>query len=285
MINIKIVDLAEAIDKKCVTLRWLGQAGFTVTSNDCSFLIDPYLSNYLGKKYADKCRKASCGEFKHIRMMPVPIEPNQINGVQWIICSHRHGDHMDPETLPIVLGNNKHCHLIAPKAEKKYVLSIGVDLERCVFINEGQTVRLSEDVYLEAVASAHERLQTDSEGFHHYLGYIITLGDIVLYHPGDCVPYDGLETKLADKHIDLALIPVNGRDKNRAEQGIPGNFTFKEAVDFCNNLKIPAFIPHHFGMFDFNTVDVGELQANIKNLGQTPKVVIPDTNKIFVLSK
>ena len=32
------------------------------------------------------------------------------------------------------------------------------------------------------------------------------------------------------ERIDAALLPINGRDERRRSNGIPGNFTFREAV-------------------------------------------------------
>ncbi len=50
-----------------VGLAWLGQAGFVVRAGGQRLLIDPYLSDHLGRKYAGK-------EFPHIRLMPPPVD-------------------------------------------------------------------------------------------------------------------------------------------------------------------------------------------------------------------
>ena len=56
------------LEAEATALWWLGQAGFAVRYGGRSFLIDPYLSNSLAEKYKD-------AEFKHVRMMPAPIDP------------------------------------------------------------------------------------------------------------------------------------------------------------------------------------------------------------------
>ena len=113
------------------------------------------------------------------------------------------------------------------------------------------------------IPSAHEVLKTDAHGDHHYLGFVLTVGDICLYHSGDCVPYNGLVERLHGAPIDVALLPVNGRDANRTSKGILGNFTFDEAVTLCRDAEIPWLIPHHVGMFAFNTLDDETLARNI----------------------
>ncbi len=58
---------------------------------------------------------------------------------------------------------------------------------------------------------------------------------------GDCVPYAGLDVALAKRRIDIALLPVNGRDDFRRSHGVPGNFTVDEARpilrEFLSGLK------------------------------------------------
>jgi hypothetical protein len=64
-----------------------------------------------------------------------------------------------------------------------------------------------------------------------------------------------LQEQLERHQIQLALLPVNGRDELRRSKGIPGNFTLEEAVDLCRCSGIPILIAHHFGMFGFNTLN------------------------------
>jgi L-ascorbate metabolism protein UlaG (beta-lactamase superfamily) len=81
---------------------WLGQAGFLFRHEDICFVIDPYLSDSLAIKYRDK-------PFAHTRLMPVPIEPAKLTGMQWIFCTHEHTDHMDGGTLPDLVTANPDC--------------------------------------------------------------------------------------------------------------------------------------------------------------------------------
>ena len=73
----------------------------------------------------------------------------------------------------------------------------------------------------------------------------------------------GLDEELAACGVDVALLPVNGRDQQRRAHGILGNFTFDEATALCIRCKISAMIACHFGMFDFNTVAESWLDEQI----------------------
>lgn len=257
---------------------WLGQAGFLFRYRNCMFMIDAYLSDILAKKYAD-------AEFKHTRMMQSPIEPHEVINLDWILCSHSHSDHMDPESLPVIMQTNPGCRMLAPGAEMEKVRSLGLDCERVIPVAKGDTVLLGERLSVKVTASAHETVRTDSKGQDYFLGFVIRAGDIVIYHSGDCVPYPGLAEELGEEKIDIAFLPVNGRDDYRRERNIAGNFTFEESLELCRQAGIEMMVCQHFGMFAFNSVDVDELKGSVAQSLQSESVIIPEVNKRYVLRK
>lgn len=260
-------------------LWWLGQAGFALRRGGFKLLIDPYLSDFLATKYRGR-------EFPHIRMMPPPVEPDAVNGLDFVLCTHAHSDHMDPGGLPTLVKGNPDCRFVVPRAERNVAIERGVPEEQLVLINACEENALSGGVSLKAIASAHEDLKTDTDGNHHYLGYILEWDGIRIYHGGDGVPYDGLAAALkeAADRIDLMLLPVNGRDAFRRSRGVPGNFTFEESAELCRAVGSRHFIPHHFGMFDFNTADEEELRK--KALAEAPNTecIVPEVGIEYVLS-
>ncbi|MHC4636515.1 MAG: MBL fold metallo-hydrolase [Planctomycetota bacterium] len=266
--------------ENAIAVRWLGQAGFEVFYKNYHLLIDPYLSDHLAKKYAGK-------EFPHTRMMPSPLAASEINDLDFILCTHRHSDHMDPEAIPILLDNNPGCKLVAPKAVREHVLNnIISDGRRVIFVNADEDFVLAPEINLDVIASSHEELETDKHGNHCYLGYILKLGDITIYHSGDCVPYAGLAKEIKRRNIDVAMLPINGRDEYRKSKGVPGNFTFAESVELCKAAKIPITIYHHFGMFKFNTVDMDELKEKLqKSIIPKSEFIIPSAGEVSVLIK
>ena len=282
-LNTKIISINaedfiwDSAKEDSVALRWLGQAGFQIFYKNYHVMIDPYLSDHLAKKYAGK-------EFPHNRMNPSPLTVSEINDLDFILCTHRHSDHMDPEALPELLKLNPACKLIAPRAETEQVKKIGIDSNRTFFVNDGENIELAPGISLDVIPSAHEALKADENGSHYCLGYILKLGNLTIYHSGDCVPYPGLTEGVKRRKIDIALLPVNGRDEHGRSRGVPGNFSLEESLQLCKNAGIPVMICHHFGMFEFNTVDVNELKANIEHLKQRIQVFLPDTNKVFVIS-
>jgi L-ascorbate metabolism protein UlaG (beta-lactamase superfamily) len=237
----------------------MGQAGFAIQQADRLVLIDPYLSDHLAAKYQGT-------DQPHVRLMPAPVQMDEFRGLIAVLCTHRHGDHMDPVALPMLAKTNPACRFIVPRAEMDHATAIEI---HAIGMNAGETVTI-DGMTVTAIASAHEQLQVNARGEHHFLGYIMRLAGKTVYHAGDCVPYAGLAERLADERIDVALLPVNGRGK-----GVAGNFTFEEAVAICRGARIPRLIVHHFGMFAFNTVSEEALVRQAAGTTAGVRVIVP----------
>ena len=69
---------------------------------------------------------------------------------------------------------------------------------------------------------------------------MIEWNDVTVYHAGDTVVYDGLIETLSAWDIDVALLPINGRDYFRTQRGIIGNTDFRETARLTETLDIGA---------------------------------------------
>ena len=164
---------------------WLGQAGFLIHGPEAAFIIDPYLSDSLAEKYRGR-------EFPHVRMMPVPIQPDQLAPVDAVLVTHGHTDHLDPGTLPGLAAANSRAVFVLPRALVDLAVERGVPGERTLSCTAGESVSVPRSrggptdvtgrpggtVLVNAIASAHEQLATDEEGNHLYLGYVFTVGGV-----------------------------------------------------------------------------------------------------------
>jgi len=262
--------LWNASESNGVALAWLGQAGFAVRYNGLRIFLDPYLSDCLEKKYRGTRNP-------HERLMAAPIDWQEVRSLDFVICTHHHSDHMDPEALPILASNCPSCRFIIPRASRERVLEIGVPAEQIAGINAGERISLSSACSLEAIPSAHESLEKNDRGEYRFLGYVLHLDALTLYHSGDTISYPGLSERVRAFHVDLALLPINGRGK-----GVPGNFTFAEAVQLCRESGIAYLIPHHFGMFAFNTVDRKSIEASAAKI-TSPKCLLPKIDTWWVI--
>lgn len=236
-------------------LWWLGQAGFALRSGSGLLLIDPYLSDVLAEKYRGKL-------FPHTRMVQPPVDPARIPGITAVLCTHGHTDHMDFGAIPLLQSSSDPIFVV-PRSETAKAVERGVKPQRLVGLDAGERFQLSNGWTISALPAAHEDIVLDSHGQNLFLGYVIDIGALRIYHSGDCVPYAGQIDLIRDLAPDIALLPVNGRDSYRLENGVPGNFHWDEALELCRSAGIPQLVCHHWGMFDTNTIDPRELADHL----------------------
>lgn len=258
-----------------VAVAWLGQAGFLVRTASHTLLIDPYLSDFLAKKYQGK-------EFPHERLMPPPLAIADVGRVDLVLCTHRHSDHMDPETLRPIAAQHPGCRFVVPAADADHAASLGLPADRLLPIDAGETRALVDGISLTAMPAAHETLDRDDAGRCRFLGYVVETAGLSLYHSGDTVVHLDLPAALCRLGIDLGLLPVNGRDVFRAARGVPGNMSAAEAIALCRMVGIPLLVPCHFGMFPFNTASAADL--NLLHECTAPRVLVPDVATHLILA-
>jgi L-ascorbate metabolism protein UlaG (beta-lactamase superfamily) len=233
-----------------VELYWLGQAGFLVRSQRLSFVIDAYFSDQLAEKYRGHI-------FSHTRLMAPPITVAELPSLDFVFCTHHHGDHLDIPTISEVARKFPHTRFIVPAASESEIGRADLRKERIVWAEAEREIQLSDTLKVTPVKAAHEGFEYDQLGRDRFLGYLFEVEAGLIYHSGDTVRYPGLVERIIRSGPQLALLPVNGRRAELREKKIAGNFTLEEAVQFCVEAKIPAVIAHHFGMFAFNTIDPG----------------------------
>ena len=234
---------------------WLGQSGFALKSADATVVIDPYLSEHLTRKYEGTAKP-------HVRMTRAPIRGADLGGVDLVLASHKHSDHLDPGTIPDLLAASASAILVFPESLRGHAEALGLPDGRLAGLDAGDVFERG-GVRVRAVASAHEGLDRDDRGRHLYLGFVVELGGVRVYHSGDGLAYDGLAGAIGPEPLDVVFLPVNGRDPAR---GVAGNMSAAEAVDLANALKPRFVVPHHYDMFTFNTVPAAAFEAEARRL-------------------
>ncbi len=255
--------VAAKSDPNALHLWWLGQSGFLMQWHGRHLLLDPYLSDSLTLKYA-------ATDKPHVRMTERVIEPERLDFIDVVACTHNHTDHFDPDTLRSLLAANPKLAIIVPEANRRISAErLDVAPERLLGINEEQPVDVA-SFQLMAIAAAHETVERDEQGRPRCVCYIVKCGQRTIYHAGDTVVYDGLAQRLAGKRIDVALLPINGRDPAR---GVPGNMNAREAATVARQILARVAIPCHYEMFEFNTVKPDEFVEECERLGQNYRVL------------
>lgn len=240
-------------------LWWLGQSGYLIQWQSHYLLIDPYLSDSLTKKYAGTNKP-------HVRMTERVIAPERLDFVDVVISSHNHTDHLDGETLIPLWKTNPNLTILVSRANVNFAAErLHTSAERLTPMRvDGGAIKIAPFTFY-AIPSAHETLEQDENGDYRCIGLIVQFGKWTIYHSGDCIPYDGLVERLKKWKIDIALLPINGRDPAR---GVAGNFTAEEAAQLGKEINAGLVIPCHYEMFEFNTVSPQRFVEAAEQVGQ-----------------
>ena len=247
-----------------LVIWWLGQSGFLIKSPHGLLAVDLYLSEHLTRKYEATSRP-------HVRMTRAPVRGSELENVDLVLASHKHSDHLDPGTVPDLMAAAPAAVIVLPESIIDHALELGLPRNKLVGLDAGDTLERA-GFRVHAVPSAHEGLDTDGNGRHLYLGFVIEAEGRRLYHSGDSLAYPGLVERLGTGPFDVLFLPIYGRDPAR---GVPGNMTAAEAVDLATQVRPRFVVPHHYDMFTFNTVPAEVFAAEARRLpvGVQPRIL------------
>jgi L-ascorbate 6-phosphate lactonase len=195
-----------------VSLTWLGHAGFAVNASGMTFYVDP-------------------------------MNAENTQDADLILCTHRGPTHMHPPTLKAMLEASPHARVVLPKSVADYANSLGIPNERLTTTDSDLRIEYFKNglygrVY--AVPSAHPELHYTPIGGYPQLGYLIRFGDITIYHAGDCRMYDGIVDRLRPYRVTVAILPIEGE----------GNFTIVEAAQLAEDIGVKWLVPMHYQSAD-----------------------------------
>lgn len=230
-----------SLPEQAIALWSLGQEGFLVKWKDTTVLFDPYLSNWVFELAGEPWQRA----------FEPPLQPAECMNIDYVVCSHHHEDHMDKLTLQEI-GQSAVTKFVVPKAHRGLMKEWGFSEEQLICVSHGEEIRLGDEIKLAAHAAKHEEFETDEDGEHFYLSYVLSLGEIKLLHAGDTIGFTELEDWLKPQAVDVALLPINGRDYVRKRQGIVGNMNYREAAELGVAIGAKLIVPMHYGLFAHN---------------------------------
>jgi L-ascorbate 6-phosphate lactonase len=231
---------------------WIGQEGFVIKSASLLIYIDPYLSTYV-----ERITKGRSDE--HIRIKPAPMQPEDVHHADIVFCTHDHADHIDPESIPVIAVKSPRAQFVVPECARDTMLGFGIDEGRIHTMKGDDNLGLSE-INVHAIPAKHEEFDEHTEKGHPYLSYVISIDGVNIFHTGDTIRYAGQAERLRQYRIDLAFLPINGRDDFRHELDFAGNFDCEEAVRFARDINAGLTIPMHYDMFTINTADINEFR-------------------------
>jgi L-ascorbate 6-phosphate lactonase len=258
-----------------VAIWWLGQASFVLKSGQATYYIDPFLSPLDG------------------RLVSPPFTAEEAPAADIIFCTHEHIDHLDCDAYRILAQNSPQARFIAPRPIVDQLEALGIAAERIVGVQPGEELDLvSCKVFpiaamhgLQSPPAIYDFGLEISNGLYRYLGYVIAIDGIHIYHSGDTLVYDGLIERLRELHIDVALLPMNGRNYFREQKNLIGNMDEREAVELAAMAGADLLIPTHYEMFAANLGRPGALIDYLRATHPELACSFPSHGRRFVYTK
>jgi L-ascorbate 6-phosphate lactonase len=252
-----------------LAITWLGQAGFLLQAGGTSLLVDAFLSPHPD------------------RQTPAGREPAGYRDLAGVLATHEHIDHLDLPSWPALAAASPRAELVVPAPVTGEVTGAGLPPQRVRGAVPGEPLTLGEAVVTPLparhgvhVADAYNFGEDLSGGACRYLGYVIDLGGARVYHAGDTIDYPELAGHLRELDVDLALLPVNGRDAAREARDIVGNLDPAEAADLAARGGVHTAVPMHYDMFAGNLGDPGRFVGLLRRHSSV-SAVVPAPHRAF----
>ena len=199
-------------------ITWIGQAGLYMETAGLKIIIDPYLSDCVGKIDARKSRRVP------VKESLFDIQPDVM------IFTHDHLDHYDPETAERYLKQEKPFTVLGPMSCWKHARQNGGD-HNYVMFDAG--IEWTEGaVRFMAVPAIH----SDPDA----IGVIIESEGKRIYVTGDTL-YGKKVLGALPEDIDAVFLPVNGAGNNMNKV---------DAARFAAACGAKKAYPIHVGMMD-----------------------------------
>jgi L-ascorbate 6-phosphate lactonase len=224
-----------------LVVTWLGQAGFRFEVGERRILVDPFFAEHDARTYA-------------------PPPPDELGaGVDWLLVTHEHIDHLDPYSLREVAARGDDLTIVAPAPLEPLVREAVPDAA-FTGVERGDRLDLPGAGSVTVVPAIHGR--TVAHGYPDdpaFVGYVLDLEGTSAYHAGDTIVTDSLVAALAPLDIDVALLPVNGRTYFRERDELVGNMGPRDAVALATEIGATILVPYHWDLMRGNTERPGRV--------------------------
>lgn len=244
-------------------ITYLGQMCFKIETDGFVIVTDPYLSDSVDRPGSH-------------RKYPAPTTLCELLP-DVILISHPHGDHLDKKSLEPFYCLKRRSFTLVPAPSCDLIRSINGN-PTAVRVPEpaewGEPFELGE-LKITPIACAHTELHT-TNGDYNELSYLIEAEGKKVFFGGDMSMYDGLEKALADKKINVMLLPVNGRDWFRTSRNIIGNLDSNEAAELSVRCDADVFVPGHHDLYDSNGCPNEWIEYSAKKFGAPLKILAPN---------
>ncbi|MBP0989761.1 MAG: MBL fold metallo-hydrolase [Oscillospiraceae bacterium] len=206
--------------KNLLSVSFAGQAGFIFeTESGVKIGVDLYLSDCCFRYFGFK------------RLLPYIYDPSSLK-LDYIVATHAHYDHFDPDSMPLLTSNGNTKLICAldciPELER-----LNIPKTIATFIRPGDTVE-TPDFTLIAVPCDHGPQPP------HAVGILLKIGGKKIYIAGDTAFRADNFSNPVLSNPDLFIFPINGAF---------GNMNEREGAEAAKIVNPKLAVPCHYWNF------------------------------------
>ena len=235
----------------------LGQAGCVFKSSQGTVVyVDPYLGDACNQLYGLD------------RLIAPPLDAADVQA-DFVLATHNHADHLDPDAFPVIARYNATALFIGPSSCTNAMRELGIPASQTYTLNHDDVLH-SGHVRIHATFANH--VWGDPDDAPDAAGYVIDFGGLRVYISGDSLYHERMEG-IASLQPHLAFICINGRW---------GNMSATEAAHLATVLRAQTAAPTHYNMFANNTADPADFtRALIGEGGSVQPLILTPGVRVF----
>jgi len=256
------------LEDKADCIVWLGHASFFIRIGGQSILVDPVLFDL---PLIKRCSK-------------LPVSPDRLRGLDYILVSHDHRDHCDAKSLKLLAENNPTATFLTGlrlDALLKTFTTTGQEIQAAGWYQEYHT---DESIRICYVPSRHwgRRYWSDTN-CNLWGGFVIQGGGKTIYFGGD----SGYGSHFGDMGKIFPSIDyfIGGIGAYKPEFFMGQSHTSPtDAVQAFEDTRAKWMIPMHYGTFDLSDEPLGDPVRVLKKARRQERFLYLRTGETLRLS-
>lgn len=235
----------------------IGGAGLFIKTSSTCLLIDPFLGSSASSDW--------------VRMIAVPLDPEDIRLCDIFLSTHEHEDHCEKRTV-LAVARNTGARFIGPESSCRSFLQWGVEENRVVILKPGESFSLKDvDV------TAWFANDPDAESA---ASFIIRAGGVKLFHAGDSKFTEAFSRIGEHGGVDVAFLSLG-----RNPRGHKYYMNACDVVEAARDLGARTLIPLHWDLWRRTREDPWLVEEIARRWGLSLQVVVLSLGDKYVCRK
>lgn len=251
-------------------ITWLGHSSFFISINGVKLITDPCFFDLSTAK----------------RKVDLPCNIDLLTGINFLLLSHDHRDHLDKNTIEKIVANNQSLTVLAPLGAKAILKD--VEMQEAGWYQEFQVGKDIRIIFLPAKHWGRRGLNDYNKVL--WGSFLIIDGDRKIFFAGDSaydkMIFEDIHALFGD--IDICLLPIGAYSPQwlmAREHMNP-----EEAFLAFHDLGGKLFIPMHYGTYNLTDEPMGEPITRLRtvafNYNQTDQIMeLPVGKEYYINNK